>query len=824
MLKQRYIFVLLTSLLYTFVQGQSGCPESTAQEYIQNSDMKILFRNGGDRFWDGESTAQYQVPYAYGQTPTNTIFAGATWMGGYDMGGNLYVAAQTYRSNGNDYWAGPIDVSTGTPIVNSCVAFDKIWKVRRWAINQHIADYNDNGVIDGPTDLSILKWPGRGNPQFAAQMGFPLPPNEDLAPFYDRNGDGDYQPLDGDYPVFEHGNGNAIAEEILWSVFNDMGNLHTQSNGQALKVEVQQTAYLFSCDNKPLLNKTLFVKHKIINKSGRDYRGYYYGVWTDFDIGCSTDDYIGTSPERNTIYAYNADNNDDLICSFGIGYGVDPPVQSITVLNHSLAHSMFYINSGPQPDPSNSLGYYRLLDGKFENGTPLTYGGDGYNPSSTTSPLADYVFPDNPNDPSGWSMYTENLSGLDVRSIASVYKDTFRSGATFTIDLAYSYHRDPDSNYIQNVNLMEQNVDSIQKYYDSNFSSVRCSHPAPCVANCVYPGDANNNGIDNDFDVLEMGLKYGNTAVNRSVISDQWFPYEPPVPTTNAYVDANGDNVVDSLDFVVNTTNWQETHPLYTGSPEGTNQIGTDLFFDRIYNIFPISLDTIVPTYQNAILDIYLGDSLQTITDLYGVTFRVRYDDNIFWLMNHPNPIFSSEFDPWLGDDGGAIYARQINDPGKNHYVATRLDQTNYTGGGRMGRIVLKVKRTAPVSVISTPTEICFEDFKAIRADGSTISIGAECVTVLYQNLNFNSVDKIHPRAPEINIYPNPTNYQLNIDLGEERAKSIQVFNLLGEEVRSFENVSGIVEMPKNNLAQGMYTVVVHFENGTHSSHKVLFN
>jgi hypothetical protein len=126
--------------------------------------------------------------------------------------------------------------------------------------------------------------------------------------------------------------------------------------------------------------------------------------------------------------------------------------------------------------------------------------------------------------------------------------------------------------------------------------------------------------------------------------------------------------------------------------------------------------------------------------------------------------------------------------------------------------------------VISTPTQICFEDFKAIRADGSTIPIGAECITVLYQNLNFNSVDKISAIAPEINIYPNPTNYQLNIDLGEERAASIQLFNILGEEVRSIKNTSGIVEMPKNNLAQGMYTVMVHFENGTRSSHKVLFN
>lgn len=824
MLQQKYIFGFLLGLFCTAVQAQNACSESTAQEYIQNSDMKIMLRAGGDMFWDG-ATAQYQVPYAYGQTQTNTVFAGAVWMGGYDSGGNLHVAAQTYRSNGNDYWAGPIEVSSGTPMVNSCAEFDKIWKVRRWAIEQHIVDYNDNGVIDGPTDLSILKWPGKGNPQFAAQMGFSLPINEDLAPFYDRNGDGNYQPMDGDYPVFEHGNGNALAEEILWSVFNDMGNLHTQTNGSSLKIEVQQTAYLFSCDNYPLLNKTLFVKHKIINKSGQDYSDYYYGIWTDFDLGCGNDDYLGTSPERNTIYAYNSDNNDDLICSYGNGYGIDPPVQSITILNHSLAHSMFHLNStGSMSDPTSIIDYYRLLDGMFKNGTPLTFGGDGYDPMGT-NPVTDYVFPDNPNDASGWSMYTENLVGLDLRSIGSVYKDTLRDGESFTVDLAYTYHRDLDSNYLQNVNLMEKNVDSIQKYYDTNFLTIRCSQLASCTANCVYPGDANNNGIDNDFDVLEMGLNYGNTAATRSIVGDQWFPHEPPVPATNAYIDANGDNVVDSLDFVVNTENWQETHSLYTGTQEGTDQIGTDLFFERLYAVGPFLLfDTIVPTYREAVLDIHLGDNLQPITDLYGITFRVSYDDNIFWLMDNGSSTLRTELNPWLGDDGASIYSRQINAPGKSHSVTTRLDQTNYTGSGKMGRVVLKVKPTAPVSVISTPTEVCFEDFKAIRADGSTISIGAECVTILYQNLNFNSINKISNVAPTITIYPNPANYQLNIDLGTERAKSIQLFNLLGEEVRMIENVSGVVEMPKNNLAQGMYTVVVHFENGTHSSHKVLFN
>lgn len=834
MKKQLLLAAILIATCYNKDTKAQNCVESTAQEYIQNSEMKIMLRNGGDMFWDGMQ-AQYTVPYIYNQSQVGPIFAAGTWMGGYDAGGNLLLAAQTYRDQGNDYWAGPIDPLLGTVV--DCSNFDHIWKVQRWAVEQHLADFNDNGVIDGPTNVSLLQWPGRNNPHFAAQMGFPLPANQDLAPFYDLNNDGIYNPLDGDYPVFEDGNINAIAEEVLWSVFNDNGNLHTQTGGLPLKVEVQQTAYLFSCSNDPLLNKTLFVKHKVINRSALPIYEYYYGVWSDFDMGCSSDDYVGTIPSKNTIYAYNADNNDDNPCGTnGIsGYGTNPPVQAMTFLNRPLTHSTYHVagSSSPQGSPSSSIQYYRLLSGKFIDGTPMTVGGNGYNPNDPNAVPANHMFPDNPNNPAGWSMYNSALSGLDQKTMASTYKDTLLPGEIFTIDLAYSYHRDLDSNHVQNVNLMEQQIDLVQQYYDNNFNLVGCAQPSYCTANCVYPGDANNNGVDNDFDILEMGLKYGASAITRTQIGDHWMPHTPPTPITNAYVDANGDNIVDTLDLIVNKGNWQETHSLYTGAVEGFNTVGTDLFFERYYvpagSPFSSITDTIVSLNRYAALEVNFGDAVQNITDLHGVTFRVNYDETVLELQKTPySGILGLGYtrleEGWLDDDGAPVHSRMILEDGRVHYVGTRLNQVNYTGGGKIGRLIFKVDANTPINANTMSTQVCFEDFKAIRADGTTISIGAQCATILYRDPNYTGLKTIQSIAPAISIYPNPTNYQLNIDLGEERAKSIQLFNVLGEEVRSIEAASGIVEMPKNNLAQGVYTIIVHFENGTQSSHKVLFN
>lgn len=829
--------LLLTAMFY-FIQQElpfaQSCSMSQAYETIQNSAMKVGLLNGGDMFWDGTSRASFSIPYVYGQPETHTTFAESVWMGGRDSGGNLHIAAQMYRQ-GHDYFAGPLDQNTGEPVTDGCTNFDYIWKVKRWAIQQHIDDFNDNGVIDGPVDLTILRWPGKNNPQFAAQMGFQLP-NQDLAPFYDRNGNTIYEPMLGDYPVFKHGEPTAVAAEILWSVFNDNGNVHGLTNGTPLKVEVQQTAYLFDCTNDPLLTHTLFVKHKVINRNSLPYTDFYYGHWADFDLGCYADDYIGTLPNKNTIYVYNSDQNDDPICGSVVqGYGTNPPVRANTFLNQSLTHSIYHTNSN-----SNGLGmpqsasqFYNLLQGKFIDGAPITMTGTGYNLlNPTNAPTSDYIFPTKPNNPTGWSMVSSALPGLDQMTLGSIHKSTFAPGEVWEIDLAHSYHRDMANTSYENVDLMDQQIDLIQQFYDNNFNAVSCVQASYCTANCVYPGDANNNGIANDFDILEMGRYYGASAVTRSVVGNNWLPHDPPTPSTNAYVDADGTNMVDSLDLEANTINFDETHALYTGAAEGVNTVGTDLTFSRYYTTFSsffANLDTIVHLNRYAAVDVNLGDALQNIADVHGVTFRVVYDESTLELAETPySPVplvgFSRLTEGWLGDDGAAVYAREIREPGEVNFVATRLNQVNYTGGGDMGRLIFKVKTTAPVTATTMSTDICFRDFKAVRADGSAINIGAECITIQYQDTNFvTSVQNIPSTEALIQVYPNPAKKHINMDLLGQHAKSVILYDVLGIAVYQEKNINGILQIAKKDLPTGIYNLVVELDNGQTTTHKVIF-
>lgn len=826
-MKKIYWLLIVSLLSSSYTWAQTGnCVESRTSEFIQNNTMKVGLRNGGDFFWDGYSSSQYNIPYVYGQPSPKTFFAAAVWMGAYDTGGNLKVAAQTYRNNGNDYWAGPLDASTGLPVQDACTNFDRIWKVKRWAIERHIADFDDNGVIDGSTDVTILQWPGRNNPQFSAQMGFSLPANEDFAPFFDRNNNGNYEPLLGDFPVYDHGNGTAISEEILWSVFNDNGNLHTQSNGQALKVEVHQTAYLFSCSNNPIINQTLFMSHKVINKSSTPLVDFRFGHWADHNLGCLYDDYVGTLASKNTIYSYNQDFFDDTLCGTILGYGTSPPVQAMTFLNQNLYKSIFHINNnGPTGDPTSTIGYYRLLDGKFMNGTPLTYGGDGYDPNSTA--VTDYVFPDHPNDFNGWSMASEALSGLDIRMIGSIAKDTLQVGESWTVDVSFSYHRDLDSNSYSQVSVMSQELDVIQQYYDNNFNTLTCNTPVSCVTNCVFPGDANNNGIANDFDILTMGLQYGNSAAVRTTIGDNWLPYNPPTPATNAYEDADGNGPINQADFDANTTNFQLTHPLYTGAAEGDNSVGSDLFFERHYptNNLPFfpPYDTIVHLNKLAVLDVEFGSANQSITDLHAVTFRISYDDAVLESVPQAFGVGMNRLESgWINADSAGTYTRRLEETGKIHYVTTRLDQTNITGSGNLGRLIFKVKNTAPVNAALMNTQVCFEDFKAIKADGSVINLGAQCATILYRDTLFTSIHKVAANSPTVQVYPNPANQLLTVEM-EETARSILLYNSMGILVHQIQNPERLQVIERQSWPTGLYTVVIEFEDGQKAVRKLIW-
>ena len=204
------------------------CGPATAGAYLHGNNIRAYIPNNGGLFFNGQE-AGFNVPYnSSASQQTNTLYAGGLWLGGYDAGGNLKLAAQTYNQNGADYYQGVLDTLGNKDTAFDCF-YNKVWKVDAAEVLAHINAYVSNGGVLTQIDSSILYWPGKNNPNYYASIGYYLPSNRDFAPFYDRNNDGTYNPFDGDYPVYEDGNPQAIAASMTFSIFNDNGSIHTST-------------------------------------------------------------------------------------------------------------------------------------------------------------------------------------------------------------------------------------------------------------------------------------------------------------------------------------------------------------------------------------------------------------------------------------------------------------------------------------------------------------------------------------------------------------------------------------------------------------------
>ena len=477
----------------------ANCSPATAKLIMEFNDVKALIEQGGSMFQNrAAGVASYEVPKGSG---THVIFAGALWMGGTDVNGQLKLAALRYRT-GNDFWPGPLSSTAGTGNFNplypvgddavrdfgeanidpdQCIAYDKFFTIRKAEIVRFNVWYECNTGIttEGCEDITnptadelnrIYGWPAHGDVS-KGQDYF-------LAPYYDRNQDGVYNPADGDHPWYDDILGrddiecgidrriSLFGDETHWWVFNDKGNIHTETSGDPIGMEIRAQAFAFATNDE--VNRMTFYNYELINRGTQTLYNTYFSQYLDADVGNYADDYAGCDVSRGLGYMFNGDLNDE---SDGgkLGYGENPPaigcdffegpyqdadgVDNIgpyldEATNTEVVPSVIEaVNGGgivykgigigysdgiidnerfgmrrftyytstaqyPYTDPSTAAQYYNFMSGSWANGSEMFYGGLGYEGSTgvTTVP-SDYMFPGD-SDPLFWATGGEDMSGI----------------------------------------------------------------------------------------------------------------------------------------------------------------------------------------------------------------------------------------------------------------------------------------------------------------------------------------------------------------------------------------------------------------------------
>ncbi len=827
-----FLLVLGIGLNTSFFYGQCG---NSAFETIQANHIQAGFSSSGDFFWDG-SKGKFNVPYVPGDAEVSTFFASSLWLSATDDQGNPRLAAQTFGRTQErfDYWSGPIDDFTGMPLNNGCENFDFVWKTNRTDILSLIEDFEDNGQIDEPIPTSIVRWPGKGNNLFEDEMGFSLP-NQELAPFFDRNNNGIYEPTNGEYPTISNDLTDVIPGEILWWVYNDVQDNHTQSGGDALGVEIQCTVYSFACLDNEIINDALFAKFKVINKSGEILTDFKSGLWMDANLGCGFDDYVGCDPASNTAFIYNADNIDGQPGSNCVGdvdtYGQNPPVQFITFLNQPLTKFLYSTTMGPVgiQDPNTSTEFINYLNGKWRDGSPLTFGNMGYNLGSTD--FVDYLFPDDPNDVDGWSQTSNGDPETNVRPLMLTGTSSLNSLESFELEVAFTYFREPGATSLENIKGLNIAIPVVKDFYDNDFFFT-CTPEVICTDDCVYPGDVNADGIARYCDLLSLGVALGNLSdgPKRLFPSDSWIPRFSGnwgLSFANGinykHADTNGDGMLTSSDIFAIEVNDGQTNPDFTGlNIDPPPFAESDFILEQVKETIPNSGSAIQRLHKT---DIILGTVNEPIESIYGIAFQIKYDPTLLEDIQVPLSNWEIEENSFLGNPEDLLQIVKFNqEDGVVEVALTRQNGQNVSGYGKIGRIYLNVRDDVvinnPDGKIPTVWEIL--ELKAIRADESAVNLGVKS-NMTYVVDPILGVGFFEKENVSVELIPNPSkgNFRISFSANPLKEWKVYLYDYTGKEILYRDDSIKEIVLP-DHRAQGIYLLKILFEDGIIVSQKVV--
>ena len=447
-----------------------ACAPATAEAYLDVGNVRAKILNNGGLFWNG-GRMSYEVPKGSG---VHSIFAGNLWLGGL-VDGDLRMAATSYGPW--EFWPGPRTEGGVSP--DTCAEYDRLWEIKT-------DDLQRDGLI---ARQRLEEWP--------AHVG---------APFIDVDGDGVYDPSSGDRPEL-------LGDQQFWWVMNDMGGPHPVTDTEPMQVEVRATAFAFGGEGA-VANST-FYRYLIRNTSDRPIVNGYAALYLDPDLGAAFDDYVGSDTTLGMGFTYNADNDDDG------QYGTAPPAFGAMVLKRPRSTTLddsfvcrypdnkdtgftsminYTGGGGAVGDPNTGTGYYASMRGLWQDGRPVTFGGNGRDFSSVPTR---FVFPGNPATSSYWSEVNSDgrgnsISPADRRYLNGLGPFCIASGEEVELVIAIVWSR--GSSNLDSVRQLKEDAAYIHSIREEiltprSIPDQNVPEPEVPLALGVYPNPAGADGV-----------------------------------------------------------------------------------------------------------------------------------------------------------------------------------------------------------------------------------------------------------------------------------------------------------------------------------------
>lgn len=325
-----------------------------------------------------------------------------------------------------------------------------------------------------------------------------------------------------------------------------------------------------------------------------------------------------------------------------------------------------------------------------------------------------------------------------------------------------------------------------------------------CLLDCVWPGDANQDGEVSLSDLLTLGQYIGQAGEERKPADpDQWMGeeasswYHPAV----SHADLNGDGLISAADTATLTSYLGKTHSIVSYVP-----VEPQATIDLVYEGGPVSAG------EEIEIEVYLGSPEAPIQELMGFSFPLYFNPE---MIQASSIELDFEAGGWLGHFSPLLSLSQLRQ-GVYETAITRTNGQPVIGYGNIGsfRVIVtedingirpgKITLGGGVAQLSDPNG----HSRPVRV--STLEIpfhpGASTVTSTLEKPLLDD---------ELHLFPNPARSTFNWRWeGREPLLAIEILDLSGKKVRqTLQPQDTQASIDIHNLPNGIYVLQARTEN-----------
>lgn len=329
------------------------------------------------------------------------------------------------------------------------------------------------------------------------------------------------------------------------------------------------------------------------------------------------------------------------------------------------------------------------------------------------------------------------------------------------------------------------------------------------TVSCVWAGDANDDNIVTNYDILPIGLGYGaigDLRPNAGIDFDcePHFDWNQSTPVTNVdykHADTDGNGIVDANDTLAIAQNWGMMHLRPgEGSPASANQ-----------SPFLVGYASSNPG-ATIRLPILLGDQANPVDSAYGLAYTIFYDQT----MVDTNSVMVDFDTSWLGTEGVDMITIHKNfyNNGQLQIGMSRTDHQPVSGYGQIGTLQFTIKddiirrNSANLHLIMGIGQVRFIDEME-----NTVDIeGQPSYVVILRADDPTGVEEI--LGNQIQLFPNPASNRVILQSSQEDIERIRLFNGAGQLLHSAQPQTLEHQLNVSELASGIYQLEIQTASG----------